>query len=95
MANYEFMFIVNPALPEAEINDTVASIKDTLAKNSGKVEKEDIWGEKKLAYKIKGSDKGYYGLYDLELDGTKIKEINSTLNLNTNIWRYMFVRKDA
>ncbi|MDR2640767.1 MAG: 30S ribosomal protein S6 [Candidatus Peribacteria bacterium] len=32
------------------------------------MEKEDIWGDRKLAYKINGSEKGFYALFDLELD---------------------------
>jgi len=53
--------------------------------------KKDVWGDKKLAYKIKGSETGHYVLWTLELDGTAIKGLNTEFNLEANIWRYMFV----
>ena len=49
---------------------------------------------KKLAYKINGSEKGFYCLYDLNMDGKIIKDLSKTINLNKNIWRYMFVNKN-
>jgi ribosomal protein S6 len=48
-----------------------------------------------MAYKIKGSDTGYYILLDLEVDGKGLKSLNTNMNLDTNLWRYMFVNLDA
>lgn len=95
MANYEMMVILDPTLSDADSKETIKIITKIVKDAKGKVTKEDIWGEKKLAYKINGSQTGFYCLFDLELDGTKIKTLNGTLNLEKNIWRYMFVNKDA
>ena len=57
--------------------------------------KEEVIGDKKLAYKINKSDRGFYCLYDLEMDGTLINKISPTINLNRSIWRYMFTKKQA
>jgi len=95
MANYEFMLILDPSLSEEDRTASITEMKSTLEKYSAKIEKEDIWGEKKLSYKINRSEKGYYILLDIELDWTKIKDISKNLNLQTNIWRYMFVKKEA
>lgn len=95
MANYEMMLIINPSLSEEERNTSYDGLKNILKKHSSKIEKEDVWWEKKLAYKINKSETGYYVLLDLDMDGTKIKDISKEINLDKNIWRYMFVRKDA
>ena len=95
MANYELMVIINPTLSEEERNTSVGSLKELLEKNSVKIEKEDVWGDKKMAYKINGSDRGFYTLYDLDMDGKLISQISKTMNLNKSIWRYMFVKKEA
>lgn len=95
MAKYELMLIVDPSLSEEERNTSITELKDLLAKNSATVEKEDIWGDKKLAYKINKSDRAFYILYQLELDGTLIKDISKIMNLNTGIWRYMFTKQEA
>ena len=94
MANYELMLIVDPAVSEDERTKTLDSVKAILKKVKAKVTKEDVWGDKKLAYKINKSERGFYVLFNLDLDWTKIKEINSSLNLEKNLWRYMFVKQD-
>lgn len=94
MANYELMLIVNPSISEEDRTKTLDNVKALLKKNSAKITKEDIWGDKKLAYKINKSERGFYVLLQLDLDWVKIKEMNSTLNLDKNIWRYMFVKQD-
>ena len=95
MANYELMAIINPTITEEERNASINELKDLFAKNSVKIEKEDVWGDKKMAYKINKSDRGFYILFDLEMDGKLIKDLSKTINLNTNVWRYMFVKKEA
>ncbi len=95
MAKYELMLIVNPSLADADRATTIENLKSILEKNSAKIEKEDIWWEKKLAYKINSSANGFYVLYDLDLDGKNIKTITNAVNLDKNIWRHMFVRKDV
>ncbi len=95
MANYELMMILNPSVGEENITASIDAVKKELSNAEAKIVKEDVWGEKKLAYKIKSSDTGYYVLWTLELDGKAIKPMNNTFNLDGNIWRYMFVNLDA
>jgi len=92
MTKYEFMIIVDPTISEDERETKIKALKATLKKAKAKIINEDVWGDKKLAYKINKQDRAYYILYTLELDGTKIKEISPEINLNRSIWRYMFVK---
>lgn len=92
MTNYELMLIIDPQLSDDDTTANLEEVKGFITQVGGKVTSEDIWGDKKLAYKINKSDRGYYALYQIELDGTQIKEINTKMNLNTNIWRYAFVK---
>ncbi|NDK07715.1 30S ribosomal protein S6 [Candidatus Gracilibacteria bacterium] len=94
MKKYELMLIVNPNVSEADRNTSLESVKNLVEKTSGKIVKEDLWGEKKMAYEINGSSKGFYVLYNIEIDGVQIKEMTKEINLNKNIWRHMFVCKD-
>ncbi|MFA5917293.1 MAG: 30S ribosomal protein S6 [Candidatus Gracilibacteria bacterium] len=94
MKNYELMLIVNPNASEDDRTTALNNVKALIEKSSGKIVKEDIWGEKKMAYKINNSPKGFYVLYTLELDGKEIKNITKEVNLNKNIWRHMFVLQD-
>lgn len=95
MANYELMMIFNPEAGEEALKVTVDGIEKLLKGGQVKGLKKDEWGEKKLAYKIKGSDTGIYTLWTMELDGKVIKSMSNPMNLDANIWRYMFVNLDA
>lgn len=94
MAKYELMLIVSPSISEDDRNSSIGEVKTLIEKASGKIVKEDVWGDKKLAYKINSSERGFYVLFDLELDWKEIKTITKEINLNKNIWRHMFVSKD-
>lgn len=95
MAKYELMLILNPSITEADRNTSVANVKKALEESGAKIEKEDIWWDKKMAYKINSSDKGFYVLFDLEMDGKIIAPTTKLMNLDLNIWRHMFVKKDV
>jgi small subunit ribosomal protein S6 len=88
------MLILDPSLSDDDRTASLSRIKETLESNSWKIEKEDIWGDKKMAYKINKVDKAFYVLYTLELDWTKIFDITKIFNLEQAIWRHMFVRQD-
>ena len=94
MAKYELMLILDSAASDEERTKLLITVKEILESNSWKIEKEDIWGDKKMAYKINGTDRAFYVLYTLELDWTKIFDITKKFNLEKNMWRHMFVKQD-
>lgn len=95
MTRYELMFLQDPKSWDEALTTTIQEVKNILSEAGATISKEDVWGEKKLAYKIKGSSTGHYTLLELELDGVHIKEISKKLNLEKNIWRYMFVNLES
>jgi small subunit ribosomal protein S6 len=95
MANYELMVITDPSLSEEERTKSLDELKKLFKDNSVTIEKEDVWGDKKLAYKINKSERGFYILLDLDMDGKLIKDLSKTINLDKNIWRYMFIKKES
>lgn len=95
MAKYELMLIVDSNVTEEKRNTSISELKALLEKNEVKVTKEDVWWDKKMAYKINKSDRGFYILFDLEMNGKSIKEMSKVINLDKNIVRYMFTRIDA
>jgi len=91
---YEMMYILDPSLSEDDQKKTSGDIKSLLEANGATVTKEDVWGTKKMAYRIKNSAEGFYVLLDVEMDWKAIKTISKDLNLEENIWRYMFVKNE-
>ncbi len=95
MAKYELMLILNPSISEEDRTNSLTNLKKAFEETSVQIEKEDIWWEKKMAYKIHSSDRGFYVLFDLELDGKVIITLTKLMNLDLNIWRHMFVKKEV
>lgn len=95
VSKYELMMIIDPSIGQDEINKSLEGFKELLVANSWEILNENVWWEKKLAYKINKSENWFYVLIELNLDGWKIKEISKTVNLDRNIWRYMFVKQGS
>lgn len=58
----------------------------------GKVEKEDLWGVRDLAYPIKRQTKGFYAHYQISADPKNAKGLDKTLKVEEDILRYLLVR---
>ena len=53
---------------------------------------KESWGLRSLAYPIKENKKAFYEFMNIELPQDKIDTLNSTLNLNDKIIRYLSVK---
>ena len=95
MHKYELMLILNSSISEEDRNHSLEELRNLLTKNEVKIEKEDIWWDRKLAYKINKSDRGFYVLFSLEMNGKLIKELSKSINLNKAIIRYMFAKLES
>ena len=94
MKNYEIMFILSTQLTDEEKQAKVKFVEETLAKSEAAEIKTEVWGERKLAYPIKKKENGYYVLTTFQTDGTRFTEIESKLNINESILKYMIVKND-
>ncbi len=91
---YELMVILKPLLPE-DIRSGIEKRLETLIKKmKGSIKDTDVWGKRHLAYKIDNHEEGYYIVYDLELDPSKVKEMNEEIKLFNDIIRFILIRKD-
>lgn len=91
---YEFMGILKPFLPEdvrVKLHKEIIGIFNAAG---GKILKEDVWGKRHLAYKIKGHEEGYYILLNLELPSENIEDVNKELKMINDLLRYMICKVD-
>ena len=94
MQEYEVMYIVSP-IDKTIQEETIKKINDVITKNNGQVSSTDIWGLKRLAYKIQDFDDGYYVLTKFSGTSETIKELDRILKLDENILRHVIVKKAA
>ena len=93
MKNYEIMFIVRPTLSEEEVKKVVKDFSEIIAKNGGKVTKEENMGQRELAYEIKDYKKGYYVVVDTTCSGADIAEFERLSNINASVLRHLTLRR--
>ncbi|MGL4629503.1 MAG: 30S ribosomal protein S6, partial [Cetobacterium sp.] len=87
MKKYELMFIINPTILEEGRETVIAKVNNILTAAGATVLKSDKWGERKLAYPIDKKKTGFYVLTTLEMDGTKLTEVESKLNITEEVMR--------
>ena len=89
---YEMMMIILPNLGDDATQKELDEIRSLLSSHGGNIFHEDIWGNMDLAYTIKKQDQGYYIVWNLDLPTDQMKEIETALNINQAVVRYMFVK---
>ncbi len=90
MNNYELTIILR-------VSDALESLKaavmDILQKYGVVIQSEDEWGMRKLAYLIDKESEAYYKFLNISLSPDSVQKIIKDFRLNTNILRYLFVKK--
>ncbi len=65
-----------------------------IEKKFGKLNKEDLWGIRDLAYPISHQDKAFYAHFEFESEPDKISDLDKSLRLNEDIIRYLLIRSN-
>lgn len=94
MTKYEIMFILSTHLTDEEKKESVAKVEDILAKAGAEEISTEIMGERKLAYPIKKKENGYYVLTNFVIDGTKLIDVETKLNITESLLKYMIVKNE-
>lgn len=92
-ANYEVIYILNPALGEEAIAAMVLKFK-TMAENHGTVAEVDEWGKRRLAYPINDLNEGYYVMMTFESEAAFPAELDRVFRITDGVMRSMIVCKD-
>ena len=85
MRYYEILYIVHSALEGGHLEDIIKSVNELLVKHGAKVEAQDVWGKKKLAYLIDKQSYGTYVLTQFSIDEPKNNLILENLEHNSNV----------
>ena len=89
------MQILLKSKSKSNLNDTLKNFEENVLNNTGKIKNKEDWGLRDLSYVIKNFKKAFYKYYQLEIDGSNVKNITRVLNQNDNIIRHLFIRVNA
>ncbi|MBV9569901.1 MAG: 30S ribosomal protein S6 [Alphaproteobacteria bacterium] len=94
MALYEHLLIARQDISAQQVDALATHLKTIVEGEGGKVEKQEYWGLRGLAYRIKKNRKGHYVLLNLNAPAKAIQELERQLKINEDVLRYMSVKVD-
>lgn len=92
-ANYEVVYILDPALGEEAIAAMIEKFK-ALVETQGTVAAIDDWGKRRLAYPINDLMEGYYVLMTFTAAAAIPAELDRIFRITDGVMRSMIVCKD-
>jgi small subunit ribosomal protein S6 len=90
---YEIAILYHPDL-EVDLSKAEDRVKKIITDNGGSIKATDNWGKRKLAYGIKGNDYAVYVFYSVDLPGTNVAKLESTLNITDEVIRFLITKPD-
>lgn len=93
MNSYNLTLVLKPDMTDTERKTLLDSMTKKLIGDDGKIEKEDLWGVRDLAYPIKRQTKGFFVHFEVQADPKNGKAIDNTLKLEEDVLRYLLIRR--
>jgi small subunit ribosomal protein S6 len=92
--DYELMYIVRPELDDEALRTATESVDTLIRDRGGTVGKTTMWGKRRLAYEVDRLRDGHYVITLLQLDGTKVADLERALQIHDTVFRHLLVRGD-
>ena len=94
MALYEHLLIARQDISAQQVDALATHLKTIVEGEGGKIEKQEYWGLRGLAYRIKKNRKGHYVLLNISAPARAIQELERQLRINEDVLRYITVKVD-
>lgn len=93
MHNYELVFIVHPDLDETALNGIVEKVKGWITDAGGSIEKAEVWGKRRMAYRIRKQREGQYVYVVTSFPPTFTTELERNLRFTEAVLRFLITAK--
>ncbi|HEV7718541.1 MAG: ribosomal protein [Hyphomicrobiales bacterium] len=94
MALYEHIFLARQDVSAQQVEELTNQLTEMLVNGGGKVTKNEYWGVKTLAYRIRKNRKAHYSLLNIDAPHSAVAEMERLMRINEDILRFMTIRVD-
>ena len=94
MAYYEMVILYRQDLSQNQVDTHVETVINYIKENNGTISRQEYWGLRTIAYKIRKNRKAHYMLLNIDCHSDVITEIDRQIKLDDNIIRHMVLRTD-
>ena len=91
---YECVVVYSSDIDESSVAAQNAKLTSIVEAHGGTVTHTDVWGRRKLAYKIQKREYGFYVMYLFTGDSSLVADLERQLRINELVMRYLTVCKD-
>lgn len=93
MNQYEIVFLLDPTIEEAEVENKFNSLEELLRGQGAEIMADLTlnWGKRRLAYPVKKKENAIFRVYRFQSAPAAISEIDRRLRLDEQILRSMIV----
>ena len=91
--NYEVMFIVRPDMVEEDLNKLISTLESSVT-SAGGTAKSEVWGKRRLAYKVGRFNDGIFVLMLIDAAGAVVHEVERRLRVTEQVIKFLTVRTD-
>ena len=91
--SYEVMFIVRSDMVDEELNKLISTL-DASVTSAGGTTKSEVWGKRRLAYKVAKFHEGIFVLFMIEGTGAIVHEVERRLRVTEQVIKFISVRTD-
>lgn len=94
MPLYEHVFLARQDVSNTQVEALTKEYTDVIEQGGGKVTKNEYWGIKSLAYKIKKSRKAHFQLLNIDAPPAAVAEMERRMGLSTEVLRFLTIKVD-
>jgi small subunit ribosomal protein S6 len=94
MRRYETTVIAVPTLTDDEQNSLVAGLEQVIADAGGKLIRTDRWGKRRLAYRVRKQEDGFYFLFFYEAPPSVVPELERRIRIDDRMIKFLSVLVD-
>src|SRR6266446_7851720 len=91
--NYELMFIVRPDMVEEYLNKLISTLESSVT-SAGGTTKTEVWGKRRLAYRVGRFNDGIFVLMMIDGVGAVVHELERRLRVTEPVIKFLTVRTD-
>lgn len=69
-------------------------VKQEITKVGGSIVNETDMGDRELAYPVKKQERGHYICFGVDMDPSKVIELDKSFKLQSSILKYLFIKSE-
>jgi small subunit ribosomal protein S6 len=95
MPLYEHTFLARQDVTQAQVEALMKEFEGIITAGQGKITKQEYWGLKGLAFKVKKNRKAHYAFFNIDSPPPAVAEMERLMGINPDVIRFLTVRVEA